>query len=258
MQVRPDGYEPAVDQHLASVRRDYGSRTFGPEEAGDDPMATFRRWLDAAIREGAGGDPTAMTLATASPAGLPTARMVLLKDLDPVAASFTWFTSLESRKAFDLLENPHAALCFWWPGTAARQVRVTGRVEEVDAATASAYFATRPREAQAAAAISHQSRGCVDRTALDARIQAALASSAPIDKPQTWGGYRLVAEEIEFWQGRNGRAHDRIAFLRLDERGDPYSARAVVAAGGSRALSTVAERIRDPHGQGWLRVRLEP
>lgn len=268
---------------LATLRTEYGTDALSQRDLGDDPMAGFASWFTDARTRPQVAEANAMTLATAATDGSPSARVVLLKAVDPACAAFTWYTSLGSRKAREALGTGRAALVWWWPGRPGRQVRATGRVEEVARAEAAAYFATRPPSAQVAASVSLQSRAVASRGALDARLAAAVdgvhgagddvaladrrgqdpaatdeprASVVPL--PANWGGLRLVADEIEFWQGRAGRAHDRVAFLRLDEHGTPLARAAVVAAGGADAVAEAGTRVVDPHGTAWLRVRLEP
>ena len=177
-----------------------------------DPLEQFRVWMADAVRAGA-KEPTAMALATAGVGGMPDARMVLLNALDD--RGFVFFTNVESVKAAQLDERPYAALTFWWYETW-RQVRVRGSVERVDEASAAAYFATRPREAQVGAWASQQSRPIASRAALDEEVRRVDERFAGIEvpKPPQWGGYRVVPDEVEFWQGRHGRLHDRLMYRR--------------------------------------------
>ncbi|MCW2973613.1 MAG: Pyridoxamine 5-phosphate oxidase [Thermoleophilia bacterium] len=222
-------------------------------------MAVFVAWFAlarAAATARSGPEANAMTAATVAADGTPSARMVLLKDVDERAAAFTWYTNLASRKANELATNDRAALCWWWPGEVPRQVRAVGRVTPVDRATSAAYFASRPIEARIGAAVSHQSRAVAHRSELDDRT--AAINPARVELPDDWGGLRLVADELEFWQGRTGRLHDRITFLRLDDAGEPYAASAVASAGGAAAVRAAATEVTDPAGTRWWRVRLEP
>lgn len=219
-------------------------------------MERFGAWFRDAAGQPATLEPNAMSLATVAADGTPSVRMVLLKGVDPERAAFTWYTNLRSRKASEALAAGRAALCWWWPGPHGRQVRAVGRVEPVDDATADAYFESRPLAARVGAVASRQSRAVRDRALLDARA-AAVGHEHPA-RPEGWGGLRLVADEIEFWQGRLGRLHDRIAFLRLDAEGGVLSRAAVEAAGGDAALREAGTVVADAHGSTWLRVRLEP
>jgi pyridoxamine 5'-phosphate oxidase len=182
--------------------------------------------------------------------------MVLLKAVDDAAASFGWHTNLESRKANECLRSGAAALCWWWPGEPGRQVRAVGRVERLERDASREYFERRPRIARVSAVASHQSRAVADRATIDAR--AAAIDPETVELPDTWGGLRLVADELEFWQGRTGRLHDRITFLRLGDDGVVRSRAAAAAAGGDDALRAAGTVVVDPHGTSWLRARLEP
>ena len=178
----------------------------------DEPMAQLRRWWQTAEQQGltlAEG----MVLATVGADGRPSARVVLLKQLD--AAGLVFYTNYQSRKAVELDARPDASVVFWWPELE-RQVRVMGQVERVDAATSDAYFASRPRGSRISAWASPQSQAVADRPALDALADAAEARFATGDvaRPPFWGGYRLRPETVEFWQGRARRLHDRLRYER--------------------------------------------
>jgi pyridoxamine 5'-phosphate oxidase len=180
-------------------------RTFHP-----DPIEQFRRWFRAAKRAGA-PEPNAMTLATVSPSGQPSARMVLLKGVDP--RGFCFFTNYSSRKGREIAGNPRAALVFYWREIN-RQVRITGRVSKLTAAESDAYFATRPGPSRLAAAASRQSAVIASRAALTSSV-AALAARYPHagpPRPINWGGYRVHPDEIEFWQQAPHRLHDRLRY----------------------------------------------
>lgn len=245
-----------MNDELAGRRVDYDAAGFHAQDAGDDPMARFEAWFEAATEQPSIAEPNAMTLATAAADGTPSARMVLLKGVDPARAAFTWYTNLDSRKAREAVAVGRAALCWWWPGSPGRQVRAVGRVEPVDRADAAAYFATRPEPAKVGAMASRQSRAVRDRAELDARV--AAIDHAQLRLPDSWGGLRLLADELEFWQGRTGRLHDRITFLRLDAEGGVLSRAGTEAAGGEAALRELATPVTDTYGTRWLRVRLEP
>jgi pyridoxamine 5'-phosphate oxidase len=181
-----------------------------------DPIRQFQGWFDEALAAKL-PMPDAMSLSTVTPDGRPTARMVLLKQVD--AEGFVFFTNYNSNKAKQLEINPYAALVFYWP-TLERQVRVEGKVSKTPAEESLAYFKTRPRESQIGAWASPQSEVISAREVLEQRAMdlAEQYCDREIDCPEHWGGYRLVPDRIEFWKGRVGRLHDRILYeLQPDE-----------------------------------------
>jgi len=177
-----------------------------------DPMAMFQEWF-ADARAAETSDVTAMALATADSLARPSVRMVLLKHAD--ARGFVFYTNLESPKCADLHANPHAALCIHWPQLE-RQVRVDGHVEPVSDAEADAYFATRPRLSQLGAWASRQSQPIAGRFVLEQAVAAATLRFpfGAVPRPPYWSGWRVVPEQIEFWQQRAFRHHDRQRFTR--------------------------------------------
>jgi pyridoxamine 5'-phosphate oxidase len=177
-----------------------------------DPIKQFQRWFDDATAAKL-PLPEAMTLATATPDGRPSARMVLLKQVDH--DGFVFFTNYRSAKAEQLDENPYAALVFYWPQLD-RQVRVEGSVVRTSAEESREYFRTRPRESQIGAWASAQSEVISGREALEQRKHEveALYCDREVDCPEYWGGYRLTPDRIEFWKSRVGRLHDRILYTR--------------------------------------------
>jgi pyridoxamine 5'-phosphate oxidase len=202
---------------FADIRREYPGQPFDVGAAAPDPFRQFERWFDDA-RESE-RDPTAMTLATSGAGGRPSARIVLLKGVDQ--GGFVFFTNYGSRKAREIDATGTACLLFFWPSLA-RQVSVSGAVTRAGAEESDAYFASRPRDSRLSVYASHQSDPLESRAALEAAFDDARRAHPgdEVPRPDWWGGYRLVPDEFEFWQGRESRLHDRLQYVK---QGDAWT-----------------------------------
>jgi pyridoxamine 5'-phosphate oxidase len=200
---------------LADLRRDYAGKALTKDSVASDPLIQFNTWLDEALNSEI-TDANAMTVATVDADRRPSSRVVLLKGLDE--QGFVFFTNYDSKKGSDLAANPNVSLSFFWPQLQ-RQVIISGTAEKISVDESAAYFRTRPVDSQIAAWASEQSSPLDSRAALDAKFQKMREKFGDnIPLPPFWGGYRVLPERMEFWQGRASRLHDRIVYQLVDER----------------------------------------
>ncbi len=207
---------------LAQMRKEYQQRALLENEIDSDPIVQFQKWFTEA-RAANVPEPEAMTLATCTPAGEPSARIVLLKGCDQ--RGFVFFTNYDSRKGRELVHNSAASLVFWWVALE-RQIRIEGCTEKTSAEESDEYFCTRPRGSQLGAWASTQSQIAPSRDAIESRLQALEKEyeNRAVPRPPHWGGFRVIPVTIEFWQGRLNRLHDRLRY-RKSEDGDWIIAR---------------------------------
>ncbi|MBA2709087.1 MAG: pyridoxamine 5'-phosphate oxidase [Tatlockia sp.] len=197
---------------MADIRREYGDLRLNEENLELCPLSQFKLWFEETSPEEI-SDPTAMTLSTVDVKGRPDSRVVLLKGL--TEEGFIFFSNYESTKGIQLKSNPNAALNFYWPQMS-RQVRVRGRVQRIAKEQSDIYFSSRPIPSQLSAIISSQSQVISARSDLDLALANLINKTGEqaIIRPQNWGGYQVKPEEVEFWQGRDNRLHDRILYTK--------------------------------------------
>ncbi len=197
---------------IADIRRDYGELNLDENVIPQDPIAQFQLWFEDVLKNET-NDPTAMILSTVDNKGHPDSRVVLLKGIE--AGNFLFYTNYQSAKSKQMQNKPYAALNFYWPHMA-RQVRIRGAVQQVSNEQSDRYFLSRPIKSQFSAIISPQSHEITNRAALENSLNDLIQQHGQeaVIRPDYWGGYKVIPDEIEFWQGRDNRLHDRIHYYR--------------------------------------------
>ncbi len=204
-----------MNRDLSKIRKDFIKRSLNDDDLIKHPITHFKEWLQNAIEDHE-PEPTAMTLSTVSKDGKPSSRIVLLKQVDE-NTGFYFYTNYLSKKGKQISNNSFAALNFFWPGLE-RQVKIEGCIKKLSPEQNNEYFYSRPIDSQISAIISNQSQVIQNRQELTDRFNILKNSKAKIIRPEHWGGYVLIPDEIEFWQGRAGRLHDRIRFKLINQQ----------------------------------------